>query len=168
MAWTSPYTSTVGMVLTAALKNQDRDNFNYLKGSTTSYTPQVDQGATTNISKTVTEARYTQRGDVCDVWLDLSMTGVGTASNAVTITLPVTASGHSSAAHIGPALYYRSAGPYRFQGNFELTTTTKVVISGSAGTSGTIGGTFVASPATTAFAVASGDIIRGAMSYVVA
>ena len=59
------------------------------------WTPQVDQGATTNIGKTVVLARYVQVGNITFVWCTLTMTGAGTAGSSVTVTLPVAASGYN-------------------------------------------------------------------------
>jgi len=61
-------------------------------GAWTSYTPTVGQGATGNIAKTVTRAKYTQIGKTVFVSMKLAITGTGTASSAVSVTLPVTAS----------------------------------------------------------------------------
>lgn len=66
-----------------------------------SYTPQLDQGASTNISKTINVAKYQRRFLTCRVRLSLSITGSGTAGAAVTVTYPVTGAGLASAEVIG-------------------------------------------------------------------
>jgi hypothetical protein len=54
------------------------------------WTPRVDQGATTDISKTVVFARYAIHGTVCFVEARMTITGAGTANNSIDITnLPV-------------------------------------------------------------------------------
>lgn len=96
MAWTTPRTWVTSEVPTAAIFNTHvRDNLEALYGTTSSYTPQVDQGASTNIAKSITEARYLQTGRVLDVWTVLSMSASGTANSDVTVTLPVAHSGHT-------------------------------------------------------------------------
>jgi hypothetical protein len=60
------------------------------------WTPQIDQGATTNITKTITTARFVQVGNVCYVWCTLALTGAGTAGSAVTVTLPVTPASYNA------------------------------------------------------------------------
>lgn len=54
------------------------------------WTPQVDQGATTNITKTITYARYKIIGDSYQAQCILSVTGTGTTNNNITISLPFT------------------------------------------------------------------------------
>lgn len=61
-------------------------------GAWTNYTPTLAQGATNNIAKTVTYARYTKIGRAVTVQVYLDITGVGTAATAITASLPVPAS----------------------------------------------------------------------------
>ena len=101
MAWDVPTTATVGQVLTAAFWNAEvKGNMDYLKGGIGSYTPQVDQGVT-NIGKTITEARYTKAGDMVDLWVQLAITGTGTAGSSMSVTVPVSMTGHISQSVIG-------------------------------------------------------------------
>jgi hypothetical protein len=92
MAWTTPGTATAGSVLTASFWNtQVRDQFIEVApffSDWTSYTPQIDQGATTNIAKTVNYARYLKIGRMVIVSVSLSVTGTGTTNNAITVTVP--------------------------------------------------------------------------------
>lgn len=60
-------------------------------GPTTTYTPQVDQGVTTNITKTVTFANYWLIGKLVIGFVNLAMTGAGTAGQTVTVSQPVSA-----------------------------------------------------------------------------
>lgn len=54
-----------------------------------SYTPTLSQGASTNIAKTVTTAKYIVANGVCEVWIILGPTASGTAGSDVVFTLPV-------------------------------------------------------------------------------
>ena len=92
MAWTTPGTATAGEVLTAAFWNANvRDNsleFAPLFAAWTAYTPQIDQGVTTNIAKTVTYSRYLKIGRLAIIQARLDVTGTGTSGSPVSITLP--------------------------------------------------------------------------------
>jgi hypothetical protein len=100
-------TGTEGQVIyetdTGAYQAHDGSTFveaGRLSGSTT-YTPQIDQGGTTNIAKTVTSARYIRDRNIVEVWVQLALTAAGTANNPVIVTLPVAPSGHTSFDPIG-------------------------------------------------------------------
>jgi len=56
----------------------------------TSVTPQIDQGATTNIGKTVNYARYKRIGTDIKFTFSMTMTGAGTAGSGVSVSLPAT------------------------------------------------------------------------------
>lgn len=58
-------------------------------GAWTSFTPTLTQSVT--VTKTVTYARYIKIGRLCAFYLNLAVTGSGTASNVVVIGLPLTA-----------------------------------------------------------------------------
>lgn len=67
-----------------------------------SWTPTLAQGASTNIAKTVNEARYVHLGNGFAFWLSLSVTGTGSAGSQVTVSLPTDVpSGHFSASIFG-------------------------------------------------------------------
>jgi len=53
------------------------------------WTPRVDQGATTNIAKTVTRANYWRFGSLCFFELELAMTAAGTAGSGIDVSLPL-------------------------------------------------------------------------------
>jgi hypothetical protein len=94
MAWTTPGTATAGEVLTASFWNTNvRDNLNILAGvgaAWTAWTPQIDQGATTNIAKTVDDARYLRLGTLMVATFNLVPSANGTAgANVVIGNLPV-------------------------------------------------------------------------------
>jgi hypothetical protein len=58
-------------------------------GALTSWTPAIVQSGA--VTCTVTNARYQRVGRWVSGWFDLAVTGAGSAANAVTISLPVTA-----------------------------------------------------------------------------
>jgi len=60
-------------------------------GTWQDWTPTITQGSA--VSKTVTVARYTQIGDTIHAYAKLAITGSGTASNTITMSLPATAAG---------------------------------------------------------------------------
>ncbi len=61
------------------------------------------------MTATVTEARYVRSGCIVQAWGVLAVTGSGTSGNAVTVSLPVTASGHSANAAIGNGVILESS-----------------------------------------------------------
>lgn len=76
-------------------------------GAWTSYTPQVDQGASTNIAKTVNYSKYARYGRTIHYNFTLTMTAGGTAGSNVTVSIPVTAS--STTALTGVAVLFDSS-----------------------------------------------------------
>lgn len=72
-----------------AVQNMANDLDQYF-GAWTGWTPQVDQGATTNIAKTINVARFRTCGKFFEYEMRLAMTGAGTAAAKVTVTAPVT------------------------------------------------------------------------------
>ena len=88
---------------TGSVKGHDGSafvEFGRLSGAGT-WTPQIDQGASTNISKTVTTAFYVRFGNIVLAWANLALTASGSAGSAVTVTLPVAPSGHNANDSIG-------------------------------------------------------------------
>lgn len=55
------------------------------------WTPQIDQGATTNITKTVDVARYKKIGKTVTAYIKLTLTGAGTTNNPVKVSQPIAA-----------------------------------------------------------------------------
>ena len=162
MAWTTPRTWVTNETATASNFNVHvRDNLNALYGTTTTYTPQIDQGVTTNIAKTVTEARYVQTGRIVDVWFQLALTAAGTAGSAVSVTLPVTASGHSTNVPVGEGLIFDTSTSTRYQGVWELASSTTLIFGYSQASASAWG-------AVPSIALASGDSLRGHVRYIVA
>ncbi len=90
----------------------------------TGWTPQLDQGVTTNIAKGVTYAKYARVGRTIFFNLRLDITGVGTAGSAITFTLPVTAAA-LGASRIGTFSYYHvGVAPPEYDGFVYAATTT--------------------------------------------
>ena len=70
-------------------------------GAWTSTSPQIDQGVTTNIAKTVTYSKFARYGRTIHWVFKLTLTAGGTSGQIVTVTLPVTAA--ASSPRIRPA-----------------------------------------------------------------
>ena len=129
MAWVTPTTVATGDVLTAATWNQSvQANAAELApffSAWTSYTPTLAQGASTNISKTVTTARYLKVGRLVVMNVALTITGAGTSNNAITVSTP--SGGDAAASVSGPigfGWYVRSGvGFYWAQASFVTSTT---------------------------------------------
>jgi hypothetical protein len=124
-------------------------------GAWTSHTPQIDQGASTNIAKTVNYSKYARYGRTI-VWsFSLSLTASGTAGSPVTVTTPVTAvSGFSL--HGSGAVYDTSASAW-----------TTAHIQGSSATAVLFTTDGVASGwgQTPSIALASGDVLIGQVTF---
>ena len=91
MAYVTPGTVAAGDVATAAAWNVLVGNdvaFSPLAAAWVSYTPTLAQGASTNISKTINTAKYLRVGTLLFVSIYFSVTGTGTANNAITVSVP--------------------------------------------------------------------------------
>lgn len=130
---------------------------------TTSHTPQVDQGASTNIAKTVSYSQYRIINGECQWWFALTFTAGGTAGSGFSMTLPVAAISAQATAFVGIGggdMFDASASTLD-TGEMFLISTTQMSLHTSEGTTAAWG----ASPN---IAIASGDIIRGEVRYLVA
>lgn len=78
------YTWTVPTFTSANLKQRPTFNTRWL-----AYTPQVDQGVSTNIAKTVSKASYQVTNRTMSFVIRLDMTAAGTAGSNVTVTIPL-------------------------------------------------------------------------------
>ena len=126
----------------------------------TTWTPQIDQGATTNIAKTVVTAFYIRRGNIVDAWCTLAVTASGTAGSNLTVTLPVAPVGYTANDPLGSAYVNDSSAAAN------STASQAWYVSGSTLLFRAIGGTnWGVSPNV---AIASGDSIRFQVSYRVA
>ena len=76
-----------------------------------SWTPIIGQGATTNITKSSTRAFYIQVGKFVHGYFEVIISGTGTASNTVSISLPVTikSSGFKAFTTIGTCNLYNAS-----------------------------------------------------------
>lgn len=123
----------------------------------TDYTPQIDQGATTNIAKTLRIARYAMVGKIVSCQVYVTMSAAGTAGAAATVTLPVAAQG--SATHmLGTAGIWDASSGIRYICEAVRLSGTQVAF-GIDGTSSNVWGV---SPN---LALASGDDIRINLNY---
>lgn len=132
----------------------------YNLGAPDTWTPQVDQGATTNIAKTIESARY----DVCGRWVkgfaSLAITGTGTAGSPITCTLPLPLV-YSYEPGVAGA-YYRTAATaarYTVIGEVNNLDPARTVFLNDASGNSAIG-------AAPNFAVASGDVLRFHFEYI--
>jgi hypothetical protein len=123
-------------------------------GAWTSYTPTVTQSGT--VTCTVNYSKYSRYGRTIHWTFWLTMTGAGTGSNAVTVTLPATAA--SATGGVGTAAIYDSSASTPYVCSFQTNSTTTVAFVNDASGAGNWGIT----PAT---ALASGDTIRGQITY---
>lgn len=122
-----------------------------------SYTPTLTQSGA--VTKTVTRAKYVQLGKMVTVSLDLTVTGTGTASNAVIVGLPVTAASASDN-QIGSGIVFDASAGLLYQGAVVLASTTTIAMYGPA--TSPVG--YLGTQQFTA-ALASGDRITGTIIY---
>lgn len=124
----------------------------------TSFVPQIDQGATVNITKTVNFSEYRYDGPMIDFLFGLTLTGAGTAAAGATITLPVAMSS-AAARTTGIAQIFDASASLRYivAGESSSTTVINFPTDQTAG-----GGAWGLNPS---IALAAGDVLRGAMRY---
>lgn len=79
----------------------------------TSFTPQIDQGASTNISKTVGVTKFWERPDVTHFTAWMTLSAGGTAGSAVTVSTPVTYVG-TAGLHVGTGYIYDASVTTRY------------------------------------------------------
>lgn len=164
MAYTTPRTWVTGELVTAAMLNaniRDNENAAFPLGvdAWTTYTPTLTQSAT--VTKTVTYAKYQRIGRLIVVNCVLTVTGAGTAANAITVGVPVAAA--SAGFMVVGAGYVQdvSAGPLNYSGIAVLSTTTTIQFANAQGaaTGGLLGvGGFTA-------ALASPDVVSFSITY---
>jgi hypothetical protein len=147
----------------------DDDTFTVYNGS--AWSTAVDYGVWSTWTTTLTQsgsvshtalyARYMQEGKKVVARCSLDVTGTGTASNSVTISLPVTAAS-GDFVPIGSGRIYDTSASTQYAGvAINPTTTTCSLLLGSGGVSnfmGATGGGFTA-------ALASGDDVGFAIEY---
>jgi hypothetical protein len=121
------------------------------------FLPRVDQGATTNIAKTVNYSRFVIEGWKC-IWnFELVVSGAGTAGSSVSVTLPTP--GVTGQTVVGTGEVYDSSAGGRYTGKAGISGTTLLTFSTpGVGNTNPVG-------ITPNFALANGDIIRAAVEY---
>jgi hypothetical protein len=126
-------------------------------GAWTSYTPTVTQSGAVTVTNT--RSRYARYGRTIIVSVRLAVTGSGTAGNAITVTLPVTAASTDGVAP-GSGLVFDFSGSAEHKGLPYLASTTTFAMSPTASTAtGAIGQTgFTA-------ALAANDVIVAGFIY---
>ena len=131
----------------------------------TSYTPTITQSG--SVAKTVTYCEYIVRGGVVDYWGTVSFTGSGTATNLVTVSLPVNADSGAVTAgqNVGTGILYdASAGDYPCIARIASASTISFVQSSIEGTSNNklgLNGGFTAQ-------IVSGDALQWHVTYAIA
>lgn len=113
-----PFTSNATSFATAADDQGDYVPMNAWE----TYAPTLTQSGT--VTHTVTQARFVRVGRIIHVDVRLVVTGSGTASNAVTITLPVTAA--RANAMCGAGLVFDASATANHRATVETRTTTTV------------------------------------------
>lgn len=121
-----------------------------------SYTPQIDQGASTNIAKTVLYSKYRRQGYTLEWNFRLNMTGSGSSGSAIRINGAPGAAAYSSSAPGGMFMFYDASAPTTYIGIIQVVTTTgfELLPHGSTGTNLGAG-----------FGIANNDILEVVMSY---
>jgi hypothetical protein len=125
-------------------------------GAWTSFTPQIDQGASTNIAKTVNYGKYARYGRTIIYSFTCTLTAAGSAGSAFSVTLPVAAS--SAFAPVGIGFFYDSSASTPYAGMWFGLSTTQVNFKGDWAGTASWG-------STPNLALASGDYFYGQISY---
>ena len=88
------------------------------------YTPQLDQGATTNIAKTMNYSQWQQYGNMALWHFTGSISAAGTAGSQVTLTTPVTLT--SQQPGLGVGMIYDASTTTRYTGMWIGSSTTQI------------------------------------------
>lgn len=128
-------------------------------GALTAWVPAIVQNGA--VTSTVTRAVYTRTGRWISGTFNLAVTGTGSASNVVTISLPVTAAGGNADYFSGTGKIYDSSTTFDYMGMIVQNSTTtmkyQIVSTGAASV-------FLGTSVFTA-ALASGDVCTGTFGY---
>lgn len=137
------------------------DGFPLGVGAWTTYTPTLTQSGA--VTKTVQQARYTQIGKLIVGELYLTVTGTGTASNAILVGLPVACA--QTTAPLGSGFIFDSSAASAQVGHWLCASSTSVMHlllhGGNGQGAGATASGFTA-------ALASGDQVRAQFSYEIA
>ena len=127
-------------------------------GAWTSWTPTVTQSG--SVTVTNTRSRYARYGRTIHFSLEVTVTGSGTGTNQIVVTLPVTAADAGVASGItGHLLDSSSTTNYAFVGYTTSATTFRLKSTSTDGALGLLGST------TFTAALASGDLIFASGTY---
>lgn len=154
----SPIQETWGDAVKAAL--------DYLSGlvddgAWTNYTPQVDQGVTTNIAKTVNYCRYQKRGRTVVMQFSVTFTASGTAGSSLVVLLPFTTAATNEMS-FGTFNLYDNSVNITYVGTIKRNSVATSVIFSSGNAGGGGSGPWGVNPGT---AVASGDFVTGEITF---
>src|SRR5688572_3539621 len=96
-AWTTPTHVAAGEADSGKMNQEVVDNLLNLNERLvwTAYTPQVDQSST-NITKTVTYAKWARYGKFVTVAVNVAMTGGGGGAGTIRVSLPTAADANAS------------------------------------------------------------------------
>ncbi|NDF13036.1 MAG: hypothetical protein EB060_09525 [Proteobacteria bacterium] len=123
-----------------------------------SYTPTLTQSAT--VTFTTNDSQYKLLDNNTVVWqFNLTATSAGTASNAIQLTLPLTAAASNAYSCVGAALILKNSGALIYSSVAALSSTTAMRFFSGSGTSANYVGI------TPAITLASGDQIAGTITY---
>lgn len=124
-------------------------------GAWSTYTPTVTQSG--SVTATTTAASYTTIGKLIIGYVFMTITGTGSANNAVIISLPVVNA--TTSVVIGSGFIFDSSVPQLFPGSVIAGSTTMALeIAGNGSTAGSTGSGFTA-------ALANGDQLRWCFAY---
>lgn len=120
----------------------------------TTFTTQIDQGATTNIAKTTTSFEYRYDGPMIDFSAYITITAAGTAGTGVSFTVPVTPINSGGLSNIGSGFFFDASASLVYVSSLEILTANKLTFRTDQVAGGGVWG------ATPNLAVANGDLFR--------
>lgn len=153
-------TPATGDTVSATYFEALRDNQETIspRGAWSTYTPTFAQGASTNIAKTVTHARYMRIGRLVKVQVRVAATAAGTSGSAITLSLPVAPLYTGTDVYPVGTAYYHDVGVAQYMGVASLNNSTVCMVR----TDTTPSNYFGADPS---FAVASTDLFAVSFEY---
>lgn len=134
---TTAVTHSSGAAVTHVVAAEHFNDVSAATGAWTSFTPTLTQSAT--VTKTTNHAKYIVLGKWMSVVVDMTVTGAGTANNAIVIGLPVAIPLTQYA--IGSGFVYDSSAAGFYTGVAVVNTTTTINIMPGQGLLGLLGAT---------------------------
>lgn len=125
-------------------------------GAWTSFTPAITQSS--GVTATVSRSTYQRSGRMITWTFSLVVTGTGTASNPIRVSIPVTAA-TSGFVGVGAGLIYDSSATTTYAGTWSLNTTSSIEMFRDGAANVAVG------QAGMTAALASGDQITGTIVY---